>query len=296
MLSQEIGKTLSEGAALISRRLKKLVEERRGIPARLRDAVLHSLMAGGKRLRPVVCLQAAALCGAGPEKSLIPACALEMVHTYSLIHDDLPAMDDDDLRRGRPSCHKAFDEATAILAGDALLTLAFEVITSEEGLSPKVRIELADELAFASGPEGMVAGQMLDLQHEGTAQPSENVLMDIHRLKTMHLIRAAARMGVISAEGDRCNLDALTLWAEKAGLAFQIADDVLDEVSTAEELGKTPGKDREEGKVTAVAIWGSEDAGKRARELAREAASVVEAVPGAGFFAALVHYFVQRLN
>ncbi|MBV8233645.1 MAG: polyprenyl synthetase family protein, partial [Planctomycetaceae bacterium] len=196
-------------------------------PARLAAAMRYSVLAGGKRLRPVLCLMAAEACGADPHAALPAASALELVHTYSLIHDDLPAMDDDDLRRSRPTCHKAFDEATAILAGDGLLTLAFEVVARHvrpaEAAAGCIRT-----LAEAAGPAGMVGGQMADLEAQGRHDGTLAALEAIHRRKTGALLHAALRMGGIVAGGDAAQLAALDVYGQAVGLAFQIIDDLLD--------------------------------------------------------------------
>lgn len=295
MSSQGLTDRLKELARPVDSRLEELVRCREGIPKRLGDAMLYSLMGGGKRLRPALCLAASELCGKGPEVSLDPACAVEMVHTYSLIHDDLPAMDDDEMRRGRPSCHKAFDEAAAILAGDALLTLAFEVLAGTV-LPERSRCALVYELSSAAGGEGMTAGQVLDLEGEKDASPTPDSLLAIHNRKTMRLIRASVRMGVIAADGDADVLDALTTWAEKAGLAFQVADDILDEISTPEQLGKSVGKDRDAGKATAVKVWGLDGAREQAERLAAEAERAVEGFQNAAFFRQIARFFVERTN
>ena len=205
-------------------------------------AIRWSVFAGGKRLRPLLLLTTGEVFGARSEVLLAPACALEMIHTYSLIHDDLPSMDDDELRRGRPTCHIRFDEATAILAGDALQTLAFQIIAEESLLSAEKRVLLVSELGRAAGtPGGMVAGQAHDLEAESRAVTSGE-LEQIHRLKTAALIIAAARCGAIIADATDPELDAVGKYAAQLGLLFQITDDLLDITATAETLGKTPGK------------------------------------------------------
>ena len=250
-------------------------------PARLALAMRHSVLGGGKRLRPVLCLMAAEACGAGFETALPAACALEMVHSYSLIHDDLPAMDDDDLRRGRPSCHKAFDEATAILAGDALLTLAFEVVARE--VRPgSAAVRCVRILAEAAGAQGMVGGQMADLQAEGRTeargQPVEGTLAaleSIHRRKTGALLRAALRMGAAIAEASEPCAEALDRYGQAVGLAFQIVDDLLDVQGDPTKLGKRVGKDSELGKWTYPRFLGIDGSRRRARQLAEEAVAAL---------------------
>jgi geranylgeranyl diphosphate synthase, type II len=251
-------------------------------PARLAMAMRHSVLGGGKRLRPVLCVMAVEACGGALEAALPAACALEMVHTYSLIHDDLPAMDDDDLRRGRPTCHKAFDEATAILAGDALLTLAFEVVARE--VRPgQAALRCVRILAEAAGPSGMVAGQMADLQAEGrteaegrAADATLAALEAIHRRKTGALLRAPLTMGAAIAEATEPHAEALDCYGRAVGLAFQIVDDLLDVQGDESKLGKRVGKDSELGKWTYPRFLGVDGSRRRARQLAEEAVAALE--------------------
>jgi geranylgeranyl diphosphate synthase, type II len=244
--------------ALIDSELDRLIPEESEEPTRLHSAIRWSLFAGGKRFRPALLLAAGQTFGASDDRLLRPACALEMVHTYSLIHDDLPSMDNDELRRGRPTCHVKFDEATAILAGDALQTLAFQTIAEDEQLTPGLRVQLIAEIARAAGtPEGMVAGQAHDLDAESrTVGPAE--LERIHLRKTGALIRAAARCGALIAGANEDDLTSITEYATNLGLLFQITDDLLDVTATAEDLGKTPGKDARSRKATYPALYGTE--------------------------------------
>ena len=227
-------------------------------PEKVHAAIRWSIFAGGKRLRPTLLLAVGETFGAQPELLIDTACALEMIHTYSLIHDDLPSMDNDDLRRGRATCHVRFGEATAILAGDALQSLAFQTISEDDNLPLAKRVLLLSELARASGtPRGMVAGQARDLEAESReVSPSE--LEQIHRLKTGALIIAAARCGAIIADASETELTAVTDYAAQLGLLFQITDDLLDVTATAETLGKTPGKDQRSQKATYPALHGVE--------------------------------------
>ncbi len=227
-------------------------------PEKVHAAIRWSIFAGGKRLRPTLLLAVGATFGAQPELLIDTACALEMIHSYSLIHDDLPSMDNDDLRRGRATCHVRFGEATAILAGDALQSLAFQTISEDDNLPLAKRVLLLSELARASGtPRGMVAGQARDLEAESReVSPSE--LEQIHRLKTGALIIAAARCGAIIADASQTELAAVTDYAAQLGLLFQITDDLLDVTATAETLGKTPGKDQRSKKATYPALYGVE--------------------------------------
>jgi len=238
-------------------------------PTRLWEAMAYSVLAGGKRLRPIIVLLSAEACGGEVEAAMPAACAVELAHTYSLIHDDLPAMDDDDRRRGRPTCHRAFDEATAILAGDALQTLAFEVLT-RSAEDEAVAAGLVRELAGALGPRGMAIGQAADLAAEGTAADLP-ALQFIHRHKTAALIRACARMGGIAAGADETRLALLGRYGEKTGLAFQVIDDILDVTVSSESLGKTAGKDTAAGKVTYPSVMGLADARAEAARLTAQA-------------------------
>jgi geranylgeranyl pyrophosphate synthase len=227
-------------------------------PARVHAAIRWSVFAGGKRFRPVLSIAVGNAFGASNETLINTACALEMIHTYSLIHDDLPSMDNDDLRRGRATCHVRFGEATAILAGDALQTLAFKTISEDERLSTSKRVSLISEVANAAAtPDGMVAGQACDLEAE-SREVTAAELEQIHRLKTGALIIAAARCGAIIAEASEIELAAVTDYAAQLGLLFQITDDLLDVTSTAEAIGKTPGKDSRSNKATYPALYGVE--------------------------------------
>jgi len=243
-------------------------------PARLAEAMRYSLLGGGKRLRPVLCLLAAEACGGDPERAVPSACALEMVHTYSLIHDDLPSMDDDDLRRGRPTCHKAFDEATAILAGDALLTLAFEVV-ARYTQPVEAAIACVRTLAEGAGPVGMVAGQMADLEAEGRVDPTIEALEAIHRRKTGALLRASLKMGGIVAGASEPILLALIQYGHAVGLAFQIVDDLLDVEGDEAKLGKRVNKDSGLGKWTYPGLLGVLGSRARAKALADEAVAAL---------------------
>jgi len=244
--------------ALIDSQLDRLIPKESEEPIRVHSAIRWSLFAGGKRFRPALLLATGQTFGANADRLLRTACALEMIHTYSLIHDDLPSMDNDDLRRGRPTCHVKFDEATAILAGDALQTLAFQTIAEDEDLAPTLRVQLIAEIARAAGtPEGMVAGQAHDLAAESRDVAAAELEL-IHHRKTGALIRAAARCGALIAGAKEKELDAITEYATNLGLLFQITDDLLDVTATAEDLGKTPGKDARARKATYPAFYGVE--------------------------------------
>jgi geranylgeranyl diphosphate synthase type II len=251
--------------------LNKLLPLAGTAPEKIHQAIRWSVFAGGKRFRPALLLAVGHAFSAPVEALIRTACAFEMVHTYSLIHDDLPAMDDDDLRRGRPTCHVRFDEATAILAGDALQTIAFQTIAEDVALEAETRIALIAELAHAAAtPDGMVAGQALDMEGE-TRQVSGAQLEEIHRLKTGALIRAAARCGAIIGGANERELAAITSYGAYLGLLFQITDDFLDVTATAEDLGKTPGKDARSNKATYPALHGMEETRAAAVEAHRDA-------------------------
>ncbi|HTD45364.1 MAG TPA: farnesyl diphosphate synthase [Bryobacteraceae bacterium] len=235
-------------------------------PPTIHRAMRYSLFAGGKRIRPLLAIAAAEAVSPAPAGIESAACALELIHTYSLIHDDLPALDNDDLRRGRPTCHKVFGDAMAILAGDALLTLAFEVLSKLDNIDACRRVELIRELATAAGTVGgMIGGQVNDIKGEGQV-PTASLLESIHRAKTGALLRASVRMGAIYAGADAGQLAALTGFGEHVGLAFQIVDDVLDVEQSSEALGKTAGKDAAQKKITFPAVYGIE----RSREMAEQ--------------------------
>lgn len=264
---------------LVDRRLDQLVPPERIAPSNIHAAMRWSLFAGGKRLRPLLLVFAGEDLGAAPEKLISAACAFELLHTYSLIHDDLPSMDDDDLRRGRPTCHIKFGEATAVLAGDALQALAFQTVVEDGALSAELRVRVAGELARAAGtPHGMVAGQAEDLAAESKTI-SGGKLEIIHRRKTGALIVAAARCGALIAEASETELGAITNYASCLGLLFQITDDLLDITATAADLGKTPGKDERAQKATYPSLYGLEPARQRAREVYSEACRALAALP-----------------
>ena len=265
----------SRGRELIDAKLDQLLPGETKEPAAVHSAIRWSVFAGGKRFRPLLLLAAGETLGAGREELLATACALEMIHTYSLIHDDLPSMDNDDLRRGRPTCHVRFGEATAILAGDALQSLAFQTIAEDESLDASRRLNLVTELARAAGtPHGMVAGQALDLEAE-SREVSGLELEQSHGLKTGALIIAAARCGAFIANAAGGELNLITRYASQLGLLFQITDDLLDVTSTAETLGKTPGKDARSMKATFPSIYGIEATRERARAVHQEALSAL---------------------
>ncbi len=256
---------LGDCRTLVDRRLNELVPAASIQPEIIHEAMRYSLFAGGKRLRPALVLACGSCFDAPFEKLLDTACAFEILHTYSLIHDDLPAMDNDDLRRGLPTCHKRYGEAMAILAGDALQNLAFQIIADDGNLNAETRLAAIRELAHAaSTPDGMIAGQVRDLLAE-TGEISASELDEIHHAKTGALIVAAARCGAIIGNADATQLAAVAAYAAHLGLLFQITDDLLDVTATVTELGKTPGKDANQNKATYAALYGLESARDEAR-------------------------------
>ena len=270
-----------------------------GEEKRVVEAMKYSVLNGGKRLRPFLVMNTAALFNVKIENAIRVATALEMIHSYSLIHDDLPAMDDDIIRRGKPTCHIKFDEATAILAGDGLLTYAFEYLVDEKTHnSANVRCELVSSLANAAGAfTGMVAGQMLDLYAEEIAHKDENLIKNIQRMKTGRLIKFACEAGAILGKASKNERDVLASYSEKIGLAFQITDDILDIEGNEVEVGKTLRKDEEQGKVTYVSLWGLDKAKTKAKELIDSAIEDLSIFGDkANLLAELAQYILVRKN
>ena len=256
---------LKEVSISVDKKLLELIPESPKYGFKLYDAVIYSLTVGGMRFRPALCIASCLAVGGSVDDALVPACAIEMIHTYSLVHDDLPAMDNDKLRRGHPTTWVKFGDATAILAGDALLNRAFEVLANWEfDCSRKLRI--IREVSEASGMLGMVLGQQCDMDAEGKGDVSLDELLFIHRHKTGRLITASVVSGGISGGGSEEEIYALRKYGDGIGLAFQIIDDVLDVVGSKEKLGKSVGSDRERGKVTFVTFFGVEGSRKKARE------------------------------
>jgi len=256
---------LAEQQKLVDAHLDRLAPPATQPPETIHRAMRYSLFAGGKRIRPILCLEAARAAGEEPGAAhFTAACALEFIHTYSLIHDDLPALDNDDYRRGKLTSHKVFGEAMAILAGDSLLTLAFEVLAATNGVAADRKSRMIAELATAAGTVGgMIAGQVADLEGEGQA-PSAPLLESIHRAKTGALLRASLRLGAICAGASDAHYQALSCYGEHIGLAFQIVDDILDVEEPSEALGKTAGKDAQQHKITFPAVYGIEESRRMA--------------------------------
>jgi len=292
---------LAASAADIERALETLLTADRLAgpgepPERLLAAMRHGTLNGGKRLRPFLLRETAAQFGVAPELSLPAAVAVELVHCYSLIHDDLPAMDDDDLRRGRPTVHRAFDDATAILAGDALLTLAFGHLGEHGALDPEIRARLVVELAAGAGTDGMVGGQMRDIDGETTPM-AETAIARMQAMKTGALIRAAIRMGAILGKATNTDLGHLTAYAEEAGRAFQLADDLLDVTASPGAMGKATRKDAALNKQTLVARLGVDAARRHLGDIVHDAITALTPFgPEADMLRATARYFATREN
>ena len=255
---------------LIERALDRYLPKANTKPATLHRAMRYSLFAGGKRLRPILCLAAAEACRGNVSNVLPLACALECIHTYSLVHDDLPSMDNDDFRRGRPTCHKVFGDGIAVLAGDALLTIAFEIVSRTKP-APRYDISvLLREIAVAAGSQRLIAGQVADLEAEGK-NVKRDQLQFIHENKTAAILKSSVRLGAMSANADARKLSAVTRFGQRLGLAFQIIDDILDVTQTSEILGKSAGKDIAAKKATYPAVIGLEKSRAEARRLTRQA-------------------------
>ncbi|MGH9844609.1 MAG: polyprenyl synthetase family protein [Blastocatellia bacterium] len=266
-----INEYFKQNVARVDAWLDRLLPAQSASPSIIHEAMRYSVFAGGKRLRPVLAIAAGGIFDADERELLPAACSLEMIHTYSLIHDDLPAMDNDDLRRGRPTNHVIYGEAMAILAGDALLTQAFRVLADYESADAGRKNRVLSEIAQAAGTtRALIGGQVLDIQFEGKPVTGAE-LEEIHRAKTGALIRCAVRIGAILGGANERELAALTKYGEKAGLAFQVADDLLDETATSEQLGKTAGKDAASQKATYTALYGIDGAREMADRLCREA-------------------------
>jgi len=287
---------LAERRRLVDAALDRVLPPEDAPPPTIHRAMRYSVLAGGKRLRPILVIAGAEAVGGTAELVLPTACALELIHTYSLIHDDLPAMDDDDFRRGRPTNHKVFGEAIAILAGDALLTLAFRLMAENAArvAEPRLICQVVAEVATAAGTEGMVGGQVIDIESEGrTVAPA--TLDEIHTRKTAALIRAALRAGALLAGADAAALAAIGAAGERLGLAFQIVDDILDVEGNLEELGKTAGSDERKRKATYPALHGLDASRRRARMLIEEAkAALLPLGPPAEPIRALADFIFER--
>lgn len=279
---------------LVDAKLDEIISKKGYAQQIVFDAMEYSISAGGKRIRPILLLEFCRVCGGDVQKALPFACALEMIHTYSLIHDDLPCMDNDDFRRGKPSCHKAFGEANALLAGDALLNLAFEtMLSSEIDLSAEVKLKAALFIAKCSGVYGMIGGQVIDLQNEGK-DISEELLIRLYKDKTAALLRAAAVGGAILAGADEVKINLANQFAEKVGLAFQIVDDILDFEGDEAVLGKPVGSDEKNNKKTYVAFHGIDNAKEDAKTLTTKALEALENFDDTEFLRELALFLCTR--
>jgi farnesyl diphosphate synthase len=291
----ELEAALKATATAVEAALDSLLPTPSGLQGRAQEAMRYAIFAGGKRLRPFLVLTTAALHGADAVGAMRVACAIEALHTYSLVHDDLPAMDDDDLRRGQPTTHRQFDEATAILAGDGLLTLAFELLAEPAThASGNVRADLVARLARAAGSEGMIGGQMIDIEAPNNTLGPEQVV-ELQQKKTGALFEFSCAAGGVLGGASPKALDALLGYARDFGLAFQISDDLIDVLSTAETAGKQVGKDAAAGKATLVSLWGVERAQAEAERLAERAAAAISGTSEAArLLRALPYYLIDR--
>ena len=295
----DITSYLSKKKSIVDKTLDKLVPSAKMFPASVHEAMRYSLFAGGKRVRPILAIAAAEALGARSSGLLPLAGSLELIHTYSLIHDDLPAMDDDDFRRGRPTCHKVYGEAVAILAGDGLLNLAFEVLSEPrrtKAVPANRLISIIKEISTASGVLGMVGGQVVDMESEGR-EIDFPMLEYIHTHKTGALIRSSVRIGALYGRAGKRQFTALSHYGELVGLAFQIADDILDLTGTQEEIGKDVGSDIKKGKKTFPGFYGLEESRRRAGEVADKAVHALRDFDRkADPLRELAKYIVNRVN
>lgn len=294
----EFNEKLSEYIAFTETNLKKynMHTEETTPQKNLIDAMNYSLEAGGKRIRPVLVYAFCEALGGDWHKAAAPACAIEMIHTFSLIHDDLPAMDNDDFRRGKPSCHKAFGEAMAILAGDALSVLPFEIIADDGNLTAEQKVRIVSALAKAVGKAGMIGGQVIDMENEQRSDVDESNLRNMYRNKTGQLIAVSCIMGAICAEADEGQIEAAAEYAFRLGLAFQVIDDILDVTSTADVLGKPIGSDAEENKTTFVTLYGVEKAKEIADKITAEAVEYLDKFENNDFLMQLTDMLLKRKN
>lgn len=295
MTKQAFEARLKENISLIEKTIAQLIPDNtQDAQKMLLAAMKHSLSAGGKRIRPMLALEFCRLCGGTDEQVLPAACALELLHTATLIHDDMPEMDNDNMRRGKPACHIAFDQATALLAGDTLFLLPFEVIAAAEHIDTEKKVMLSLELAKAAGYYGACGGQQIDLENEKRGDVTLAQLKQMYAYKTGALIICACRMGCIAAGADAETLETATQYAALLGLAFQIVDDILDVVSTEEELGKPIGSDAAQNKNTFVSLYGLEKAQQEAAALTSQALALLEKLPNGEFLIALTNLLLCR--
>ena len=295
-MSSDFSSYLEERRRIVDDALERFLPAADTRPETLHASMRYSLFAGGKRLRPILCLAAAEACGGQPENALAPASAVECIHTYSLIHDDLPCMDDDDLRRGQPTNHVKFGEGVAVLAGDALLTIAFEILAKTPATERYDVGSYITELAVASGSRHLIGGQVLDLEGEGSdVRLTASQLEFIHRSKTAALLTASIRLGGMTANASPEQLEALRVYGQSLGLAFQIIDDILDVTQTSERLGKSAGKDEATAKSTYPALIGLEESRSEAARLTHRALDSLESFGPAGErLGEIAHYLLDR--
>lgn len=274
-MQTEVKMKLDDYKKLIEQKLDEFIPVQ--YPNKIWESMRYSVLAGGKRLRPLLALETCKVLSGSYEQAIPTACAIEMLHSQSLIHDDLPCMDNDDFRRGKPTNHKVYGESTAVLAGDALLSFAPQIILQKtpESVNNETLLRVLEEFVVAAGAEKLIAGQVVDIDSEGK-QISEETLNYIHENKTGALFKLSMRTGAILGGADEETLQAVTDYAEKIGLAFQIMDDILDVTATLEELGKTPGKDAQEGKVTYISFYGLDESKKQLSSLCKEACDILE--------------------
>tara|TARA_R110002096_G_scaffold24625_9_gene77460 strand:- start:6667 stop:7560 length:894 start_codon:yes stop_codon:yes gene_type:complete len=292
-MAKELKIYLKDRCKIVDKALNSHLPTARTRPATVHEAMRYSVFAGGKRLRPILCLAAAEACDGGIENALAPASAVECIHTYSLIHDDLPCMDDDDLRRGMPTSHIKYGEGIAVLAGDALLTIAFEILAKTPPAKRYDAGAYIGELATASGSRHLIGGQVLDLEGEGSdVRLTPTQLKYIHQSKTAALLTSSIRLGAMTANATPAKLEALTAYGQALGLAFQVIDDILDVTQTSEKLGKSAGKDEATDKSTYPALFGLE---KSRREAARLTAKAHDAVKPFGKKGGQLHQIVDYL-
>lgn len=293
----DVKATLANYSASVDQYLEQTLKER-GIPDKLREAMEYSLNAGGKRLRPVLCMVWAEIAGVPADKVVPFAAAIECIHTYSLVHDDLPAMDDDDLRRGKPSNHKVYGEATAILAGDALLTEAFSMMLNVSGLPADRVLQAAAVVAYGAGPNGMVGGQQIDMDLTGKGDVELETLQRMHSMKTGALITAACLSGAILGGADQKTMENAMEFGKYLGMEFQITDDILDVVGDEEDLGKPVGSDAAQGKNTYPSLLGMQEARDMAVQCLGSAVVAIAKYEGpqADFLCSLAEYILERTN
>jgi len=279
---------------IVDAELKRQLPRENVRPVTIHKAMRYSIFAGGKRLRPILCLAAAEACGGEIENALAPACAVEIMHTYSLVHDDLPCMDDDDLRRGRPTSHKVFGEGVAVLCGDALLTEAFTIIAQTPPTKRYTAREYVSELAITGGSRKLIGGQILDLEGEGKTLTKKQ-LVQIHEAKTAALLTSSLKLGAMTANATPKKLEAVTDFGYNLGLAFQVIDDILDVTQTTEQLGKTAGKDEAVDKSTYPAVMGLEKSKKEAARLTKKALAALKPLGKKAIrLEEIAHYMLDR--